>query len=132
MIPRCSDPTELGLSYSQREEMVGSKEDKVDNAILNRNIINMLIILKVDDAILMAEVMAAGEGQLEALVERLRQQGVHSTHYIMIRLGLRLIVMLMVMLMVMVMVMVMVMFMVNCTYFIKAMLSSAASHPHSN
>jgi len=90
MIPRCSDPTELGLSYSQREEMVGSKEDKVDNAILNRNIINMLIILKVDDAILMAEVMAAGEGQLEALVERLRQQGVHSTHYIMVRLGLRL------------------------------------------
>ena len=54
-----------------------------------RIIINMLIILKVDDAILMAEVMAAGEGQLEALVERLRQQGVHSTHYIMVRLGLR-------------------------------------------
>ena len=69
--------------------MVGSKEDKVDNAILNRIIIMMLIILKVDDAILMAEVMAAGEGQLEALVERLRQQGVHSTHYIMVRLGLR-------------------------------------------
>ena len=92
MIPRCSDPTELGLSYSQREEMVGSKEDKVDNAILNRIIIMMRIILKVDDAILMAEVMAAGEGQLEALVERLRQQGVHSTHYIMVRLGLRYIV----------------------------------------
>ena len=90
MIPRCSDPTELGLSYSQREEMVGSKEDKVDNAILILIlIIMMLIILKVDDAILMAEVMAAGEGQLEALVERLRQQGVHSTHYIMVRLGLR-------------------------------------------
>ena len=89
MIPRCSDPTELGLRYSQREEMVGGKEDKVDNAILNRIILMMLIILKVDDAILMAEVMAAGEGQLEALVERLRQQGVHSTHYIMVRLGLR-------------------------------------------
>ena len=89
MIPRCSDPTELGLSYSQREEVVGSKEDKVDNTILNRIIIMMLIILKVDDAILMAEVMAAGEGQLEALVERLRQQGVHSTHYIMVRLWLR-------------------------------------------
>ena len=67
-LPRCDDPTELGLRYSQREEI---KEEKVD------------------DAILMAEVMAAGEGQLEALVERLRQQGVHSTHYIMVRLWLR-------------------------------------------
>ena len=63
---------------------------------------------KVDDAILMAEVMAAarepacflflhlisqvmaaGEGQLEELVVRLRAQGVHSTHYIMVRLELR-------------------------------------------
>merc|ERR1719397_1208689 len=67
--PRCDDPTELGLRYSQREEI---KEEKVD------------------DAILMAEVMAAGEGQLEGLVDRLREQGVHATHYIMVRLELRL------------------------------------------
>ena len=33
--------------------------------------------------------MAAGEGQLEGLVDRLREQGVHSTHYIMVRLELR-------------------------------------------
>ena len=33
--------------------------------------------------------MAAGEGQVEGLVERLRQQGVHPTHYIMVRLELR-------------------------------------------
>ena len=35
------------------------------------------------------QVMAAGEGQLEELVVRLRAQGVHSTHYIMVRLELR-------------------------------------------
>ena len=29
--PRCDDPTELGLRYSQREEI---KEEKVDDAIL--------------------------------------------------------------------------------------------------
>ena len=39
-LPRCDDPTELGLRYSQREEI---KEEKVD------------------DAILMAEVMAPEE-----------------------------------------------------------------------
>ena len=37
----------------------------------------------------MAQVMAAGEGQLEGLVDRLKQQGVHATHYIMVRLELR-------------------------------------------
>ena len=36
-----------------------------------------------------SQVMAAGEGQLEELVARLRAQGVHSTHYIMVRLELR-------------------------------------------
>ena len=36
-----------------------------------------------------SQVMAAGEGQLEELVVRLRAQGVHSTHYIMVRLELR-------------------------------------------
>ena len=40
--PRCDDPTELGLRYSQREEI--KKEIKEE---------------KVDDAILMAEVIAA-------------------------------------------------------------------------
>ena len=38
---------------------------------------------------LISQVMAAGEGQLEELVVRLRAQGVHSTHYIMVRLELR-------------------------------------------
>ena len=36
-----------------------------------------------------SQVMAAGEVQLEELVVRLRAQGVHSTHYIMVRLELR-------------------------------------------
>ena len=38
---------------------------------------------------LMAEVMAAGEGELVELVRRLEEQGVHRTHYIMVRLYLR-------------------------------------------
>merc|ERR1712192_211443 len=35
-------------------------------------------------------VMAAGEGQMEGMVDRLSKQGVHSTHYIMVRLQIRL------------------------------------------
>ena len=33
--------------------------------------------------------MAAGEGQMEGMVDRVRKQGVHSTHYIMVRLQIR-------------------------------------------
>ena len=87
---RCTDPTELSLRYSQREEMKTSTEEKVDDAILMAEVMAgargpaCFLFLH-----LMFQVMAAGEGQLEELVVRLRAQGVHSTHYIMVRLELR-------------------------------------------
>ena len=87
---RCTDPTELSLRYSQREEMKTSTEEKVDDAILMAEVMAaareplFFIFLHLN-----SQVMAAGEGQLEELVVRLRAQGVHSTHYIMVRLELR-------------------------------------------
>ena len=70
--------------------MKTSTEEKVDDAILMAEVMAaareplFFIFLHLN-----SQVMAAGEGQLEELVVRLRAQGVHSTHYIMVRLELR-------------------------------------------
>ena len=39
--PRCEDPAELGLLYSQREEI---KEEKVDDAILMAEVMAVLYL----------------------------------------------------------------------------------------
>ena len=72
---RCADPSELGLHYSSRLGRGGEEWQEEEDGE--------------EDTVLLAEVRAAEEEEVEELVARLEGRGVHRTHYIRSRLAMR-------------------------------------------